>query len=104
MDAVELAKCYAPFVDALLLDSGNTKLPIKELGGTGRIHDWDISQKIVGSVDIPVFLAGGIHSGNIQTAIRAVKPYGIDLCSGVRTNGQLDSAKLKSLFRAAQNL
>ena len=85
-------------VDAILLDSGNQKLATKELGGTGRAHDWAISRKIVESVNVPVFLAGGLNPQNIEDAILQVKPYGVDICSGVRTNSKLDEEKLKLFF------
>ena len=98
--SIDLAHRYAPFVNALLLDSGNTKLAVKELGGTGRTHDWSISQRVVQEINLPVFLAGGIHSGNIGKAIEQVMPYGIDLCSGVRTEDHLDQEKLAALFNA----
>jgi phosphoribosylanthranilate isomerase len=85
-------------VDAILLDSGNQKLVTKELGGTGRTHDWTISRKIVDAVKIPVFLAGGLNPQNIDEAIIQVKPYGVDVCSGVRTNSILDEEKLELFF------
>lgn len=85
-------------VDFLLLDSGNTNLTIKELGGTGRTHDWNLSKQIVQSVKIPVFLAGGLNPDNIIDAVNTVKPYGVDICSGVRTNGKLDPDKLNMFF------
>ena len=87
-------------VDALLLDSGNPKAAIKELGGTGRTHNWQLSRKIVEQTRVPVFLAGGIHAGNVQQAISEVGPFGIDLCSSVRTDGKLDPVKLESFFAA----
>ncbi|MCA6457127.1 MAG: phosphoribosylanthranilate isomerase, partial [Chitinophagaceae bacterium] len=87
-------------VDALLLDSGNPKAAIKELGGTGRTHNWQLSRKIVEQTRVPVFLAGGIHAGNVQQAISEVGPFGIDLCSSVRTDGKLDPIKLESFFAA----
>lgn len=96
--SVEEAVSLAPFVDALLLDSGNPALEIKELGGTGRIHDWSLSRRIVESVDRPVFLAGGLNSTNVTEAVAAVAPFGIDLCSGVRTDGRLDGSKLSDFF------
>jgi len=98
-EALEEACRIASSVHALLLDSGNPALPIKELGGTGRIHDWTISRKIRESVDIPIFLAGGLNPNNIRTAIHAVAPFGVDVCSGVRTNGHLDPSKLDTFFR-----
>jgi phosphoribosylanthranilate isomerase len=88
----------APFVDALLLDSGNPSLAVKELGGTGRTHDWALSQQIIETVDVPVYLAGGLNQSNVKAAISTVKPYGIDLCSSVRSGGQLDVQKLKSFI------
>lgn len=97
-NSIEEAVRDSKFVDFILLDSGNQKLKIKELGGTGRTHDWTISRKIVEAVDVPVFLAGGINPDNIKEAVEFVKPFGIDLCSGVRTNGRLDENKLKQLF------
>lgn len=88
----------APFVDALLLDSGNPKLAVKELGGTGRIHNWEISRAIRNIVDIPIFLAGGLTPGNVRQASEQVAPFGVDLCSGVRTEGKLDEGKLAHFF------
>lgn len=85
-------------VDALLLDSGNQSLTVKELGGTGRTHDWAISRSIVESVGVPVFLAGGLNSNNIAEAIERVRPFGVDVCSGVRTDGRLDEEKLKAFI------
>lgn len=85
-EAVELSE----FVDAILLDSGNPGLAIKELGGTGRIHNWELSKQIRVNIKIPVFLAGGLNKENVRQAIEIVQPFGVDLCSGVRTNGKLD--------------
>ena len=98
-EAMEIAK----YVDVILLDSGNPNLATKELGGTGRIHNWEISKEIVEKVKIPVFLAGGLNPSNASKALKAVKPYGLDLCSGVRTNGRLDIHKLTSFFKAIEN-
>jgi phosphoribosylanthranilate isomerase len=94
------AKTAAEQVDALLLDSGNPALAVKELGGTGRVHDWSLSRRIRDAVPKPVFLAGGLRSSNVQEAIAAVQPFGLDLCSGVRTNDVLDEQKLRSFFEA----
>ena len=85
-------------VDAILLDSGNPNLKIKELGGTGRTHNWELSKTIVEKINIPVYLAGGLNPSNVQNAIELVNPYGLDLCSGVRTDGKLDEVKLKAFF------
>jgi phosphoribosylanthranilate isomerase len=99
-NSVEEAMALAPYVDALLLDSGNPALPVKELGGTGRTHDWSVSRQIREAAPVPVFLAGGLTAENVYKAICLVEPFGIDLCSGVRTNDRLDSAKLADFFRA----
>jgi len=86
--------------DALLLDSGNPSLQIKQLGGTGRVHDWRLSRRIVEQSPVPVFLAGGLNAENVRSAIDAVQPFGVDLCSGVRTDGLLDPKKLELFFNA----
>ncbi len=102
--SIDEAKKVQHFVDALLLDSGNPRLKVKELGGTGRTHNWEISRNIVESVNIPVFLAGGLNPQNVSEAIKAVQPYGLDICSGVRTNNLLDVKKLKSFITEVQKL
>lgn len=100
--SVEESLAAAPFVDALLLDSGNPGLPVKELGGTGRLHDWELSRRIIGGVGVPVWLAGGLNADNVANAIRTVRPHGVDVCSGVRTNGSLDPDKLKRFVKAVR--
>jgi len=97
-EAVDEAVSIAPYVDAILLDSGNQKLPTKELGGTGRTHDWSLSRKIREQVEVPVFLAGGLTPANVKQAVEEVCPFGLDICSGVRTQGNLDEVKLGKLF------
>lgn len=91
------------FADALLLDSGNPSLKVKELGGTGRVHNWSLSRKIVEHSKVPVYLAGGLNTDNVQTAIEEVNPFGVDLCSGVRTNGILDKNKLITFLNKVWN-
>jgi phosphoribosylanthranilate isomerase len=86
-------------VDAILLDSGNPNLKIKELGGTGRVHNWELSRQIRISSKCPVFLAGGLNPENVRLAIETVRPYGVDVCSGVRTDGNLDIQKLEFFFQ-----
>jgi len=98
--AVQEAIEISEWVDAILLDSGNPNLSTKVLGGTGKTHNWDLSKKIRENISIPTYLAGGINKDNIRMAIDHVQPYGIDLCSSVRTNGQLDERKLEELFKA----
>lgn len=89
-EAIDESLRVAPHVDALLLDSGNPKLLIKELGGTGRVHDWSISGKIVMKSNKPVFLAGGLNPRNVAAAISTVQPFGVDVCSGLRVDGKLN--------------
>ena len=97
------AKEAAKHVDYILLDSGNPNLKVKELGGTGRTHNWEISKKIRDSIDIPMFLAGGLNPDNVRQAVAGVKPFGLDLCSGVRTNGNLNRQKLNAFFEGLNN-
>lgn len=101
-DSVDEAISIAPFVHAILLDSGNQSLPVKELGGTGRTHDWSLSLRIREAVDVPLFLAGGLKAKNVAEAIKRVRPFGVDVCSGVRTDGRLDEVKLKDFFAAVR--
>lgn len=91
----------ARHVDALLLDSGNPALAVKELGGTGRVHDWSLSKRIREECGIPLFLAGGLNVTNIAEAIATVRPFGLDLCSSVRSEGRLDRSKLEAFMREA---
>lgn len=101
--SIDEAVRVAPQVDALLLDSGNQSLPIKELGGTGRVHNWTISRRIRDAAGVPIFLAGGLTADNVAEAIEEVRPFGIDVCSGVRTNGALDSARLAAFVQSLQS-
>ena len=103
-ESIDEAARISPNVDALLLDSGNTKSGIKTLGGTGNVHNWDLSREIVKEVDIPVFLAGGLHANNVRQAIETVRPFAVDVCSGVRTEGRLDPNKLEAFIKAVHSL
>ncbi len=96
-DSIDEAMAASVHCHALLLDSGNPSAAVKQFGGTGRVHDWSVSRDIVERSPIPVFLAGGINPSNVADAIRTVRPYAIDLCTGVRTDAALDPAKLASL-------
>jgi phosphoribosylanthranilate isomerase len=98
--SIDEALSYSDKANALLLDSGNPNLKVKKLGGTGRTHNWEISQKIVDQSSIPVFLAGGLHANNVKQALDTVQPFGLDICSGVRTNDNLDPKKLEDFIRA----
>ncbi|MBS0658790.1 MAG: phosphoribosylanthranilate isomerase [Verrucomicrobia bacterium] len=99
-ESVEYALAAAEHVDALLLDSGRLSLAVRELGGTGRVHDWKLSRQIRDQARVPIFLAGGLRPENVRRALVAVQPFGLDLCSGVRTNDRLDEAKLRAFMAA----
>ena len=96
--SIQKAVDAAKYVDYILLDSGNPDLKVKELGGTGRVHNWEISKTIREEISIPLFLAGGLDIRNVGKAIEYVQPYGLDLCSGIRTKGKLDPKKLFAFF------
>ncbi len=96
--ALDLIDAYAPNVSAFLLDSGRPSM--RELGGTGRVHDWEISAEFVARPARPVFLAGGLTPENVGEAIRRVRPCGVDLCGGIRVNGALDPALLGAFMEA----
>jgi phosphoribosylanthranilate isomerase len=102
--SLEEAEAVAPHVDALLLDSGNPTLEVKELGGTGRRHDWELSGRIRAAVDVPLFLAGGLRPGNVREAVETVGPFGLDVCSGLRSGAgfDLDRGKLRGFMAAAR--
>lgn len=101
-EAVDEAVEVAPHVDAILLDSGDQRLAVKQLGGTGRRHDWTVSARIREAVDVPTFLAGGLNAWNAARAVQEVGPFALDICSGVRTDGALDEAKLSSFMAAVE--
>lgn len=103
-ESIDEAVRISPNVDALLLDSGSPKASLKILGGTGNVHNWDLSREIVKAVDIPVFLAGGLHANNVRQAIETVRPFAVDICSGVRTEGRLDPNKLEAFIKAVHSL
>jgi phosphoribosylanthranilate isomerase len=99
-ESVDEARAAAPLVDTILLDSGNPRLAVKELGGTGRVHDWATSRRIRDSVSVPVLLAGGLNPGNARAAYECVLPAGLDVCSSLRPNGRLDAERLRDFFAA----
>jgi len=99
-ESVAEAVSIAPHVQALVLDSSDPAGPTKELGGTGRVHDWGLSRQIRERVQVPVYLAGGLTPENVAEAVAEVGPFGLDLCSGVRTGGLLDPDKLRRFFAA----
>jgi phosphoribosylanthranilate isomerase len=101
-ESIAAAAAAAPHVDAVLLDSGNQQLAVKELGGTGRRHDWAVSRRIREEIKVPLFLAGGLRAENAREAIETVGPWGLDICSGVRTEGRLDPEKLAAFMAAVR--
>jgi phosphoribosylanthranilate isomerase len=103
-ESIEQALAIQDHVDTILLDSGDPKAAIKTLGGTGNTHNWEISRELVRQVNIPVLLAGGLNALNVREAIETVRPFGVDICSGVRTNGKLDVQKLSSFISAVKNI
>lgn len=102
--AVDEARALSGEVDAILLDSGRPSAPVRELGGTGRAHDWEISRRVVAATALPVFLAGGLRPENVARAVATVGPFGLDLCSGVRSGGRLDQTKLAAFMQAVEAL
>ncbi len=102
-ESIDEAVSVNPHVDAILLDSGNQKLAVKELGGTGRTHDWALSRAIRERIGVPIFLAGGLTPDNVGQAVEEVGPYALDVCSGVRTDGRLDATKLTRFFSAVRS-
>lgn len=101
-ESIELARDYGRVAHAVLLDSGTPGADFQELGGTGRTHDWELSARIVRETPVPVWLAGGLKPGNVAEAIRTVRPFGVDLCSGVREAGHLDANKLTAFMWAVR--
>jgi phosphoribosylanthranilate isomerase len=102
-ESVHEAREVASQVDAVLLDSGDPARPVKQLGGTGRRHDWTLSRRIREALDVPVFLAGGLTADNVAEAIASVAPFALDVCSGVRSAGALDETRLQAFFRAIRS-
>jgi phosphoribosylanthranilate isomerase len=98
--ALDEAVAVSAHVDGILLDSGNPDLRVKQLGGTGRRHDWDLSRRIREVVKVPVFLAGGLNPDNVLEGVKQVQPFGVDVCNGVRTEDRLDECKLSAFFKA----
>ena len=101
-EALEKVEAVTPWVDALLLDSGIFRDDLRQLGGTGNTHDWEKSRQVVANSPIPVWLAGGLHADNVEAALDQVRPYGVDICSGVRSAGRLDAEKLHDFVAAVR--
>ena len=103
-EAVEIAVAVSADVDAILLDTGNPAAALRELGGTGRTHDWTVSRRIREAVPVPVFLAGGLRPENVAEAVRTVLPFGVDVCSGLRPHDRLDPVLLHRFFENLPDL
>jgi phosphoribosylanthranilate isomerase len=86
---------FGMVVDAILLDT----MVNGKLGGRGSVHDWDLSAEIVRSLRVPVILAGGLHPGNVAAAIEKVRPYAVDVSSGLETDGKKDPQNILSFIR-----
>lgn len=99
MECLDHIDQYETHADAFLLDSGRPSLSVPELGGTGRAHDWSVSAAFVQRTHRPVFLAGGLSADNVREAIETVRPFGVDVCSRLRTDGRLDGAKLDAFMQ-----
>lgn len=98
---VAAAVAAAEGADYVLLDSGRPGAAVAELGGTGRVHDWTVSARVVRAVGVPVLLAGGLGPANAAAALRAVAPWGLDVCSGLRDpEGALLPERLDAFARA----
>ena len=83
-------------VDAFVLDSYSAESP----GGTGIVGDWDRSREFVKSSDTPVVLAGGLNPENVREAIRKVRPWGVDVSSGVEVRpGKKDIEKVREFIK-----
>lgn len=93
-ETLDEARAAAEACDAVLLDSGSREGPVPLLGGTGRVHDWAVSRAVVEAIAKPVILAGGLRPGNVADAVRTVRPFAVDVCTGLRTDGRLDPVKL----------
>ena len=111
MDSREAEKLYsqaaelAPYVDAFVCDSVDR--PVDRIGGTGRIHDWSFSRKLVGRLESPVLLAGGLNARNVREAVLMVCPWGVDVNSGVEisprsVSGRKDERKLHLFVTGAR--
>ncbi len=98
--AIDVARRFEPYVDALLLDTHADD----RIGGTGVVHDWSISRRIVANMKKPVILAGGLHPGNLVQAIEEVRPYGVDVNTGVEfANGEKDPERMKQFINLAKS-
>jgi len=97
-DIVDRAIEVAEVADFVSID---TKGPTG--GGTGLTHNWNLSAVIRGVVDKPVFLAGGLNPSNVGHAIKVVRPYGVDVATGVESSpGKKDPKLMREFIEAAR--
>ncbi|MFC1769045.1 hypothetical protein ACFLZX_04750 [Nanoarchaeota archaeon] len=93
-NSLKEVRIYEPHADLILLDSG---------AGSGRIHDWSLSKEIVGKSKRPVILAGGLNPNNVAKAIKSVRPFGVDVNSGVKLRNRVkDPKKIKKFIKNAK--
>ncbi len=88
-------------IDLLIFDTVAVLKGVQKFGGTGLVSDWHVVRQLIDQVDIsvPIWLAGGIGPDNVAEAIEAVRPAGVDLCSGVEAApGRKDSEKVRRLI------
>ncbi|MBX3023415.1 phosphoribosylanthranilate isomerase [bacterium] len=96
------ARALARQVDALILDTYDPATG--RHGATGKTHDWRISRDIVAEVPVPVILAGGLTPDNVADAIAAVRPWGVDVHTGVENpDGSRNLDRIRAFVRAAKS-
>jgi len=101
-ESIAIAKNFENSADTVILDSVNKETGAR--GGTGKTHDWSISRKIVESTSLRVILAGGLNPGNVVDAIKAVRPYAVDVNSGVSNpDGTKDFLRVKGFVDRAKS-
>ncbi len=94
--SISLLNAYKRYCDCFLLDSYDRN---NQMGGTGKPSDWNIAQEMVSKLRAPVMLAGGLTPDNINSAIKRVKPFGVDINSGVESRvGKKDRSMMEKLF------
>jgi phosphoribosylanthranilate isomerase len=100
-NSIKNGRPYLDVIDAILLDTINVSTD--QVGGTGLTHDWNLSREIVLMYGVPVILAGGLNPDNVQQAIKAVNPFGVDANSGTKgLDGFKDINRLKAFIRNAK--
>jgi len=99
----QVERCKEAGVDAVVLDTAAVINGVVRLGGTGTTGRWDQAARIVAGSALPAFLAGGIKPENVREAVEAVRPFGIDLSSGVELyTGKKSPVRLRLLMEEVQ--